>query len=100
MHRLRAEIAAMTAGLGGLDAVVFAGGVGERSAPVREQACDGLRFLGVQLDAKANARASGDADVTAPDRAVRVFVIAAREDLEIARQLREVIESAAGTVVT
>jgi acetate kinase len=54
----------------------------------------------VQLDAKANARASGDADVTAPDSAVRVFVIAAREDPEIAREAREVIGSAAGTAVT
>jgi acetate kinase len=74
--------------------------VGERSAPEREQACDGLGFRGVQLDAKANALASGDADVTAPDSAVRVFVIAALEDLEIAREVREVIGPAAGTAVT
>ena len=46
MHRLRAEIAAMRAELGGLDAFVFTGGVRERSAPVREQACDGLGFVG------------------------------------------------------
>jgi acetate kinase len=39
---------------------VFTGGVGKRSAPVREQACDELGFLGVQLDGKANAGASGD----------------------------------------
>ncbi len=92
LHRLRAEIAAMTAALGGLDAVVFTGGVGERSGPVREQACHGLGFLGVQLDREANAHAAGDADVTASDSAVRVFVIAAREDLEIARQVRAVLD--------
>jgi acetate kinase len=87
-HRLRAEIAAMAAALGGLDVLVFTGGVGERSAPVRAEACDGLAFLGVALDARANAQATGDADVTAAGGAVRVLVIEAREDLEIAGQVR------------
>ena len=89
-HRLRAEVAAMSAALGGLNALVFTGGVGERSAPVRNEACRGLGFLGVELDARANDQATGDTDVSAPGAAVRVLIIAAREDLEIARQVREV----------
>jgi acetate kinase len=91
LHRLRAGIAAMAAGLDGLDAIVFTGGVGERSAAVREGACLGLRFLGVELDPAANAQATGDVDVTAPGGSVRVLVVAAREDLEIARQVRAVL---------
>jgi acetate kinase len=87
-HRLRAAIAAMVAALGGLDALVFTGGVGERSAPVRDEACDGLAFLGVALDTRANAQVTGDADVTAAGGAVRVLVVEAREDLEIAGQVR------------
>jgi acetate kinase len=93
VHRLRAGIAAMTAALGGLDALVFTGGVGERSGPVRAGAADGLGFLGVALDAARNAAAdgAGDVDVSGPDARVRTLVIAAREDLEIARQVRALL---------
>jgi acetate kinase len=91
VHRLRAGIAAMAAALDGLDALVFTGGVGERSAPVREEACRGLGFLGVSLDAQANARATGDVDVTASGAAARTLVIEAREDVEIAAQVRSVL---------
>jgi acetate kinase len=91
IHRLRASIAAMAASIGGLDALVFTGGVGERSAPVRALAAEGLVFLGVALDAPANGAATGagDAEVGASGAGVRAFVIPAREDVEIARQVRE-----------
>ncbi len=95
VHRLRAEIAAMTAALSGLDALVFTGGVGEHSPLVRELACAGLEFLGVRIDPTANARADGDQDVSAAKSAASVLVIAAREDLEIARGVREVLGKAA-----
>jgi acetate kinase len=88
VHRLRAGIAAMTASLRGLDALVFTGGVGERSAEVRGRACEGLDFLGVRIDEDANTHHHGDADLSAGDASVRTLVIAAREDLEIARQVR------------
>jgi acetate kinase len=90
VHRLRAGIAAMTAALGGLDALVFTGGVGENAPQVRRRAVAGLGFLGAQLDDERNAAADGDTDIGAPDAAVRSFVIAAREDLEIAGQVRRV----------
>ena len=95
IHRLRGGIAAMAAALDGLDALVFTGGVGERSVPVREEACLGLGFLGVRLDPAANAAAAGDADVAAPEAAVRVLVVAAREDIEMAHQVRKVLGNAA-----
>jgi acetate kinase len=91
LHRLRAEIAAMTAALAGLDVLVFTGGVGERSPEVRERACAGLDYLGVALDPAANREVTDDGDVSAAGSPVRVMVIAAREDLEIARQVRTVL---------
>jgi acetate kinase len=72
IHRLRSAIGAMAASLGGLDALIFTGGVGENSARIRELACEGLGHLGVG----------------APASKVRVLVIHAREDLEMARQVR------------
>jgi len=94
VHRLRAGIAAMAASLGGLDALVFTGGVGERAARVRALACDGLAFLGVALDGGLNDAADGsaDAEVSGDGSAVRVLVVRAREDLEIAAQTRAVLE--------
>ena len=91
LHRLRSSIAAMAAALEGLDALVFTGGVGEGAPTVREGAVRALDFLGVQLDRERNQQVTEDADVSAPGAAVRCLVITAREDLEIARQAREVL---------
>jgi len=93
LHRLRACIAAMTASLGGLDVLVFTGGVGERSAEIRGRAADGLRWLGVAVDAARNAGVSEDAEISAPGAAVRTVVVHAREDVEIARETRHVLGS-------
>jgi acetate kinase len=88
VHRLRAAIAAMAAAMDGLDALVFTGGVGEHAPAIRERTADGLSFLGVALDADANAAACADADIGAAGAAVRTLVVTAREDLEVARQVR------------
>jgi acetate kinase len=86
LHSLRGGIAAMVAALGGLDALVFTGGVGERSAEIRSRAVDGLDFLGLAIDAERNRMAAGDIELTAQGASAATLVIAAREDLEIARQ--------------
>jgi acetate kinase len=88
-HRLRREIGAMAAALDGLDVLVFTGGAGEHSPPLRAAA--ELGHLGVKIDPERNATASGDADISAAGATVRTLVIAAREDLEIARQTRAVL---------
>jgi acetate kinase len=88
MHRLRAGIASMAAALGGLDALVFTGGVGEHAPAVRRRAADGLAFLGVSIDEERNQHADGDCHISAPGAATDTLVIPAREDLEIARQVR------------
>jgi acetate kinase len=96
LHRLRAGIGAMAAAIGGLETLVFTGGVGERAPAVRAQAAAGLAFLGVDVDAAANEAASGDAEITATGAQARTLVVAAREDLEIARQVRSVIDPGSG----
>ena len=88
IHRLRAGIAAMVAALGGLDALVFTGGVGEHAPEIRARTAAGLGFLGVALDEVANARATADAEIGAPGAAARTIVVTAREDLEVARGVR------------
>jgi acetate kinase len=91
VHRVRAGIAAMAAALGGIDALVFTGGVGEHSPEVRALAVEGLRFLGVELDATRNDDTQGDGEIGAEGAQVRTLVLTAREDLEIARQVRAVL---------
>jgi acetate kinase len=95
VHRLRASIAAMAAAMGGLDVLVFTGGVGEHAPAVRAAACAGVGFLGVRIDPDANATtvASGqpDREIGASRAVVRTLVVEAREDLQIAHEVRQVL---------
>ena len=90
-HRLRAAVAAMAAALGGLDVLVFTGGVGENAPAVRERAARDLAFLGVRVDQARNRAGGDDREIGSAGAAVRAFVIAAREDLEIAHEVRDVL---------
>ena len=96
VHRLRASIAAMAASLGGIDVLVFTGGVGERSAPIRAMAAEGLGFLGVAVDPARNEDGGEDRLISSDGSTVRVLVVAAREDLEIAREVRSVLRARPG----
>jgi acetate kinase len=83
-YQARKHAAAMVAALGGLDVLVFSGGIGERSAAIRARICAGLEFLGVRIDPDRNA---AHATVISPDRsAVRVFMIPTDEEITIARE--------------
>jgi acetate kinase len=86
VHSLRSHIGAMLASLGGLDALAFTAGVGEHAAPVRAGACEAFAFLGLKLDLEKNAQSRLDWDIAAPDSTVRVLVIHAQENWEIARE--------------
>jgi acetate kinase len=91
LHRLRGSIASMVAALGGVDAVVFTGGVGENSARIRADACAGLEFLGLLCDPDRNGAAGGDdRDVATAESPVRILVVGAREEQEIAREVRRI----------
>lgn len=93
VHRLRAGVAAMAAAMNGLDALVFTGGVGENAPVVRQRAADGLNFLGIQVDPRRNSAGSGDREIGAKGATVRTLVVVAREDLQIAREVRRLLAS-------
>ncbi len=86
VHRLTSGIGAMAAALGGLDALVFTGGIGEHSPEVRAAACASLEFLGVKIDSARNAHPALDADISSSDFPVRTLVVRAQEDWAIARE--------------
>jgi acetate kinase len=83
------HLGALVASLGGLDTLVFTGGIGEHAAPVRERICAGLGFLGVALDPDRNAKNEGV--VSGEDSRVTVRVIPTDENLMVARHTRRLI---------
>jgi acetate kinase len=87
-HRLVREIGGMLAVLGGADAIVFTGGVGENCAPLRKDVCDQFGFLRLKLDEAKNAAPELDENIAASDSPVQVLVIRADEDWEIACECR------------
>lgn len=95
VHRLVTGIAAMAAAAGGIDALVFSGGIGEHAPEIRRRAAAGLRFLDVSIDDGPNAIARVDCEITGDER-VRVFVVAAREDIEIAHAVRGAVVGLVG----
>jgi acetate kinase len=91
VRRIAQSAAGMAVSLGGLDALVFTGGVGENSAAVRERVCDELGLLGVRIDREANAGVRGDGELAEPGSPVRVVVVRSREDVVIARAARRLL---------
>jgi len=89
-YRVRKYIGAYTAVLDTIDAVIFTGGIGENSVSVRQHICEGLTQLGIRLDPKANKAAlAKEADISAADSKVRVFVIPTNEEAAIANDTYE-----------
>ncbi len=86
VYRLRYYTGAMLAALGGLDALVFAGGIGENSAEVRAAVVDSFAFLGLKLDAQKNALSPADQDISAAGSAVPVVIVRTQEDWAIAQE--------------
>jgi acetate kinase len=82
-YSARKHIAAMSAALGGLDMLVFTGGIGENAPAVRAQICSELAFLGISLDLGANTR--NERSINSPRGGARVLVIPTNEELTIAR---------------
>jgi acetate kinase len=87
-YRVRTMIGALVVTLGGLDGLVFTGGIGENSSWLRAEVCRGLECVGVRLDPDKNVSQKPDTDVAAADSAARVLLIHTREDLMIAREAR------------
>lgn len=88
-YRVRKYIGAYLAALGGADAIVFTGGIGENSADIREQILKGLDGLGISIDRRKNRRVKNGA-IHSPRSRIKVLVIPTREELMIARETAEI----------
>ncbi len=94
-YRAKKYLGAYTAVLGGLDILVFTGGIGENAAPVRERICSGLEFLGIKIDAARNRENAPI--VSSDDSRVKVRVAKTNENLMIARHTAKLIRMATGS---
>jgi acetate kinase len=91
VYRIQTSVAAMCAAMGGMDGLVFTGGAGENGTRLRADTCQGLAFLRVEVQASSNEACGGDGLVSREGAVPAVLVVQAREDLEIARHVREVV---------
>ena len=92
-YRIKKYIGSYAAAMGGLDAVVFTGGIGENSDNVRALTCQGLEFLGLELDAEKNASARTKMDLSVENARVRALLVPTNEELMIARETVEVLQA-------
>lgn len=92
VYRIGRELGSMAAAIGGLDVLVFTGGIGEHAAEIRARVCAQANWLGVRIDPAANA--AGGPRLHAQDSAVAVWVVAADEETVIARQTRALVQAA------
>lgn len=95
-YQIKKYIGAYAAAMGGVDAIVFTGGIGENAGNVRAHACEGLEFLGVHIDAEKNAQRGMDInDISTADATVKTIVICTNEELMIARDTKRLVEEMA-----
>jgi len=92
-YGVKKTIGAYAAVMGGLDAVAFAGGIGEKSVNVRAKVCEGLAFLGVRLDAERNRSCSGEGIISSEDSPVKVLVVKTNEEIIVARETVRVVNN-------
>jgi acetate kinase len=89
VYRIRREVGSLAAALGGLDAIVFTGGIGEHAVVIRERVCRDAAWLGVELDVAANAR--GGSQISLGHSRISAWVIPTNEELMIARHTQRVV---------
>ena len=92
-YGIKKYIGAYTAAMGGVDAVVFGGGIGRNSASVRAMALEGLECLGIRLDPEKNVSATGGCDISAEGSKVRIYVVDTNEEIVVARKAQALLES-------
>ena len=90
-YGIKKYIGAYAAAMGGVDAVVFGGGIGRNSASVRSQALSELECLGISLDLEKNKNATGGDDISTDGSKVRIFVVDTNEEIIVARKAQELI---------
>jgi acetate kinase len=92
-YRVRKYVGAYSAAVNGPEAIVFTAGIGENSGAIRKMVCDGLTYLGVNIDPELNSKRGEELDISTKDAKVRVLVIPTNEELMIARDTKEIIEN-------
>lgn len=85
VHNVVKYIGAYTAEMGGVDAIIFTAGIGENSPFLRQKICERLKFMGIEIDSKANQTYSQFVELTTPESKTKVFVIPTNEELVIAQ---------------
>jgi acetate kinase len=91
-YEVKKWIGAYAAALGGLDALVFTGGIGERGASMRQRICEGLEFLGVRIDPSIDASNAAEIEISPPDSRVKVLLIKTNEEIIVAREAARLLE--------
>ncbi len=91
-YGIKKYIGAYAAAMGGVDAIVFGGGIGRKSDRVRALSLENLEFLGVELDADKNANANGGDDISAAGSKVRIYVVDTNEEIVVARKAKALLE--------
>lgn len=92
-YRVKKYVGAYAAAMGGLDALVFTGGIGENSDLVRKYVCENMEFLGIKLDLEKNLKPIGEADLSTADSKVKIFRIPTNEELVIALDTAEIVKN-------
>ncbi len=92
-YGIKKYIGAYAAAMGGVDAIVFGGGIGRNSDTIRAMALEGLEFLGVELDESKNYKPEGGADISKDGSSVRVFVVDTNEEIVVARKAKALLET-------
>lgn len=90
-YGIKKYIGAYAAAMGGVDAIVFGGGIGRNSDSVRSMALEGLEFLGVQLDESKNRRPNGGDDISEAGSRVRIYVVDTNEEIIVARKAKALL---------
>ena len=91
-YRIKKYIGSYAAAMGGVDVIVWTAGVGENQISTRMEACSGLEFLGVKMDAEANNCRGEEKLISAPDSKVQVWVVPTDEEIVIARDTMELVQ--------
>ncbi len=90
-YKIKKYVGSYAAAMGGLDALVFTGGIGENSIKVRNDVCANLEFIGIKIDPLKNENVKGETDISAPDSKVKVLRIPTNEELVIALDTQQIV---------
>ena len=91
-YRIKKYVGAYTAAMGGLDALVFTGGIGENAVEVRTAVCENMQFLGMELDKELNQNAKGECEISSPSSKVKILRIPTNEELVIALDTENIVK--------